>query len=53
MIVLALMVALILVDYGAVTYYGKETYFYFMVFYILVEKLKESQKELNEYGGEL
>lgn len=39
-VALALIVALLLTDYGSVSYYAKATYFYFMIFYILVERLK-------------
>lgn len=47
-IVLTLVASLLLIDYGSVSYYSKETYFYFMIFYIFVERQKEQQIRLED-----
>lgn len=39
-----LMILLLIMDYGAVSYYSKNTYFYFMLFFMEVSKLKMKLK---------
>lgn len=46
-IVLTLILLLVLMDYGSVSYYSKTTYFFLMIGYIYVQILK--RKESNDY----
>lgn len=45
---LILMVILLIMDYGSVSYYYKETYFYIMLFYIEMNMLIKHKYELSE-----
>ena len=48
-LVLILIVLLLVMDYGAVSYYSKSTYFYLMVFFLHVRNIKHEKLRTN-YG---
>lgn len=43
-----LMIILLIMDYGMVTYYSKITYFYFLVFFMEVQLLKKRKIQFNK-----
>lgn len=46
-IVLVILVLTLMMDYGMVSYYSKETYFYVLLFYLYSEKLKHRSISIN------
>lgn len=51
--VLVLMVILIIMDYGMVSYYSKSTYFYLMIFYLQAKLLLQKSYEDDTIGDSL
>ena len=47
-LVLILIVLLLVMDYGAVSYYSKSTYFYLMVFFLHVRNIKFENRRMND-----
>lgn len=43
-VIITLFFLCLIADVGAVTYYSKETYFYFMIFYIFMDKAKGNKR---------
>lgn len=44
-LIIVLILIFLIMDYGAVTYYSKTTYFYFMVFYLHIRNMNETKNK--------
>lgn len=50
-IVLTIVILQLLLDYGSVSYYSKNTYFYFMIAFLYIEFLKKKKLNIYESKG--